>query len=141
MTSNPRPVTATSQLIRLFNNFVTLIPSFNFSELLVVSMEQLLMVAYHLGIFTLPDTWFRPFFGLAYAPIVETSFPELAVSFLDFYLEYPSVLSRFCLEILRIHTWLSILFHNTFKTLLDMCTQLCECKKNGRNHYNIFGIH
>ena len=25
-----------------------------------------------------------PFLGFAYAPVVETSFPELAVSFLDF---------------------------------------------------------
>ena len=33
----------------------------------------------------LPDISFRtPFLGLAYTPIVETSFPELAVSFLDF---------------------------------------------------------
>ena len=37
------------------------------------------------GTLTLPDTWFRPpFWGLAYAPIVETSFTELAISFLDF---------------------------------------------------------
>ena len=34
---------------------------------------------------TLLDTWFRlPFWGLVYAPIVETSFSELAVSFLTF---------------------------------------------------------
>ena len=32
------------------------------------------------GTLTLPDT----FWGLVYAPIVETSFPELVVSFLDF---------------------------------------------------------
>ena len=43
---------------------------------------------------TLPDTWFRPFWDLLnIAPIVEMSFPELAVSFLD----YGSVLSRFCI--------------------------------------------
>ena len=30
-----------------------------------------------------------------YAPIVETRFPELAVSLFDFHLEYPPVLSRF----------------------------------------------
>ena len=34
--------------------------------------------AYHSGPF------FRPFLGLAYAPIVETDFPDLALSFLDF---------------------------------------------------------
>ena len=33
----------------------------------------------------LPDTWFRPsYFGLTYAPIVETRFLELAISLLDF---------------------------------------------------------
>ena len=36
-----------------------------------------------------------PFLGLAHAPIVVISFPEL-VSFLDIHLEYPSVLFRFC---------------------------------------------
>ena len=35
----------------------------------------------------------------AYAPIVETSFPELAVCFSTFHPEYPSVLSRFCFEL------------------------------------------
>ena len=36
---------------------------------------------------TLPDTWFHPFLGLAYAPIVEISFPVLAVSFLKYPLD------------------------------------------------------
>ena len=38
------------------------------------------------GTCTIPDTWFRPFFigDLVYASVVETSFPELAVSFFDF---------------------------------------------------------
>ena len=40
-----------------------------------------------------------PFLGLAYAPVVETSFPELAMFFSTFHLEYPSVLSRFCLDV------------------------------------------
>ena len=33
------------------------------------------------GTLTLSDTWFRPLLGLAYAQVVETSFPDLAVSF------------------------------------------------------------
>ena len=37
-----------------------------------------------------------PFWWLAYALIVNTSFPELAMSFLDLHIEYPSVLFRFC---------------------------------------------
>ena len=42
-------------------------------------------VAYQQGTLTLPDTWFRPpILGLANAPIVETKFPELAMSLLDF---------------------------------------------------------
>ena len=49
------------------------------------------------GILIRPDTWFRPaFFGLAYAQIVETSFPNLPCPFATFHLEYRSVLSRFC---------------------------------------------
>ena len=36
------------------------------------------------GALPLPDTWLPPLWGLTYAPIVETSFAELAVSFLNF---------------------------------------------------------
>ena len=36
--------------------------------------------------------------GLACAPIVETSFHELAMSYSTFHREYPLVLSRFCLD-------------------------------------------
>ena len=32
----------------------------------------------------LPNTWFRPFLGLSCVPVVETSFPELALSFPGF---------------------------------------------------------
>ena len=41
-------------------------------------------VACQQGTLTLPDTWFRPFLVIAYVPTIETSFLELAVSFLDF---------------------------------------------------------
>ena len=43
------------------------------------------------GTLTLSDTWFQPFLGLAYAPILETStsFPELAVFFSFFTLNIP----------------------------------------------------
>ena len=36
------------------------------------------------GMLTLSDTWFRLILGLAYDPVVERNFPELAVSLLDF---------------------------------------------------------
>ena len=67
------------------------------SELRVVFMEHLKRV-WHASGERLP---FRtpgsvPLFGTCYAPIVETSFPELAVSFFDFSLWIPSILSRFC---------------------------------------------
>ena len=48
-------------------------------------------VACQQGTLTLPDNRFRHFLELAYAHIVETSFTELTVSFLEFHLEYPSV--------------------------------------------------
>ena len=60
--SDPRPETVTFQLIRLFTKFETLIPSLTFTELRVVSMEQLHGMACQQGIPTLPDNWFRPFF-------------------------------------------------------------------------------
>ena len=84
--ADPWPVPVTSQLIRLSTNFMTLIPCLTFTELRVVSIEHLRRV-WHASRECLP---FRtpgsvPLFGgLAYAPIVETSFPELVVSFLDF---------------------------------------------------------
>ena len=55
-------------------------------------------VASQEGTLTLPDTWFRPpLFGLACAPIVETRFLKLVMSYSTFHLEYPLVLSRYCL--------------------------------------------
>ena len=64
------------------------------------------------GTLILPNTWFRPvlssLLGLAYAAIVETTFPELAVPFLDF---SPRV-SRGTFSVLLIsfkwHCWYSI---------------------------------
>ena len=64
--------------------FITLIPGLTFTELGVVSIEHLQRVASQQGTLNLSCTWFRPlFWTLAYAPIVEISFIELAVSVLD----------------------------------------------------------
>ena len=52
-------------------------------------------VACQQGTLTLPDSLFCPFFGLSCAPIAETSFLELAMSYSTYHLEYPLVLSRF----------------------------------------------
>ena len=68
-----------------FHQFMALIPSLTFTELRVVSMEHLQRVwlgsenAYHSGHLVPSHFWW-----LVYAPIADTSFSELAVSFLDF---------------------------------------------------------
>ena len=69
---------------------MTLIPSLTLTELRVVSIGHLQRL-WHDSRECLP---FRtpgsvPFFGPAYAPIVGTSFPELAVPFFDFSLRIP----------------------------------------------------
>ena len=66
-------------------NFMTLIPNLTFTELRVVSMKRLQRV-WHASRARLPFRSLVPshILELVYAPIVETSFPELAVSFLDF---------------------------------------------------------
>ena len=74
-----------SQSIRLSTNFMTLIPSLTFRIMSGFHGAFATSVACQQGTLTLPNTWFRPpFLRLACAPIVETSFPKLAVSFLDF---------------------------------------------------------
>ena len=54
-----------------------------------------------------------PFLGLACAPIVETRFLDLAMSLLDFNLEYPLVVPRFCFPPTKLSHfafwWLSVL--------------------------------
>ena len=83
--SDPWPVTVTSKPIRLSTNFMTLIPGLTFTELRVVFMEHLQRGgmpagnAYPLGHLVPSHFW-----ELAYAPMVETSFTELAIFFLDF---------------------------------------------------------
>ena len=68
--------TVTSQPIRLSTNVITLIPTLTFIELWVVSMEHLQRMCMPAG--NAYISWFRPFFeGIAFALIVETSFPRL----------------------------------------------------------------
>ena len=68
-----------------FINFMTLIPNLTFNELRVVSMKHLQRV-WHTSRARLPfwPPGSVPHFGTCYAPIVETSFPDFAVYFLDF---------------------------------------------------------
>ena len=75
----------TSLPIRLSTNFINFIPSLTFTELWVVSMEHLQRVwlaSRERLPFRTPGS--VPILGLAYAPIVETKFLELAMSLLDF---------------------------------------------------------
>ena len=68
MLNEARPVKRTSQSIRLYTNFMTLVPHFTFTELQGVFHGAFITgVAYQQGVLTLPDTWFSPFSGLAYA--------------------------------------------------------------------------
>ena len=63
---------------------MTLISSLTFTKLRVAYGAFATGVACHEGTLTLPVTWFRPpFLGVAYVPIVWSSFPEL-LTFLYF---------------------------------------------------------
>ena len=66
-------------------NVIILITNFNFTVLQKVSMWYLWGI-WHISREQLPflTTWSVLFLELAYAKIVETRFPELAISFLDF---------------------------------------------------------
>ena len=85
--SDPWPVTGTSQPIRLSTNFITFVPSLTLTKLRVVSM-----VNSQAGYAYPSDTWFRPLGGggLAYALIVETSFPESTPMLWPWYRTWPS---------------------------------------------------
>ena len=55
-------------------------------------------VASKKGTLTLPDTWFRsPFGDLLMLQLLRPVLPNLPYLFSTFHLEYPSVLSRFCI--------------------------------------------
>ena len=90
--SAARPFTVTSKPIRLFTNSMTFIPSLTFTELRVVLLFSWSICigcgipAGNFKTLTLPDTWFQPFLGFAYAPIVDISFRKLAMIFPTFHL-------------------------------------------------------
>ena len=56
-------------------------------------------VASQQGTLTLPDTWFRPqFWDLLMLQLLRPNSSNLPCLYSTFHLEYPLVLSRFCLE-------------------------------------------
>ena len=56
-------------------------------------------VASQQGTLTLPDTWFRPpFWDLLLLQLLRPDSSNLPCLYSTFHLEYPLVLSRFCLE-------------------------------------------
>ena len=73
------------QVFRIYTSFMTSYRSWLYRITRGFHWAFVTGVTCQQGALTLPDTRFRfPFLGLAYNAIVETSFPELAVSFLDF---------------------------------------------------------
>ena len=78
-------LTMTSQAIRLPTNFMTLIPRLTFTELWVASSKHLQRV-WHVSreCFSFLTPGSVPLLGLACAPIVETTFLELAMSSFNF---------------------------------------------------------
>ena len=98
--SDPRPVTVTSQLIRLFTKSMTLIPNLTITELRVVSMEHLQWVLHasreHLP-FQTPG--FVPFWDFLMLQLLRPVFPNLLCLFSTFHLECPSVLFLFCFNL------------------------------------------
>ena len=83
---NPRPTDQTLYWTRPFTDFW------------VVSIEHLRRVWHADGTFTPPETWSRPFGTCICSTCWDQSFSELVVIFLrTMLIEYPSVLSWFCL--------------------------------------------
>ena len=108
----PLPVTVTSQPIMLSTNFMILILRLTFTELRVVSMEHLQRV-WHASRESLP---FRPpFWDMLMLQLLKPDFPILPRLFSTFLLEYPSVLSRFCL------TYLWVYVRVSFDIPLNIC--------------------
>ena len=100
--------TATSITIRLFTNFMTLIPSLVFIELRVVSMDHLQRLLYdsseHFPFRTPGSVW-----ALLTLQLLRPVFPNLICLFLTCHLEYPSVLSGFCL--IHSQSWFIAFLH------------------------------
>ena len=63
------------------------------------------------GTLTLPDTWFRPpFWDLLMLQLLRPNSSNLPYLYSTFHLEYPLVLSRFCLVILRCQNYMMFPF-------------------------------
>ena len=66
-------------------------------------------VASQQGTLTLPDTWFRPaFWDLLMLQLLRPNFSNLPCLCSTFHIEYPLVLSRFCLKIVILESMQSI---------------------------------
>ena len=91
-------MTLTSQPIRLSTNFMTLIPSFTFTDYEWFPWSIFATgVACQQGTLTLPDTWFRPpLWDLLMLQLLRPDSSNLPCLYSTFHLEYPLVLSRFC---------------------------------------------
>ena len=93
----------TSIPIRLSTNFMTFIPSLTFTRIMSGFHGAFATgVASQQGTLTLPDTWFRPpFWDLLMLQLLRPNSSNLPCLYSTFHLEYPLVLSRFCMIIKR----------------------------------------
>ena len=74
------------------------VPNLTFTELRGVHGAFATGVASQQGALTLPDTWFRPpFWDLLMLQLLRPNSSNLPCLYSTFHLEYPLVLSRFCL--------------------------------------------
>ena len=115
--------TVTSKPIRLFTNFITLIPSITVTELRVVSMGHLQRV-WHASTERLPFQTLDsvPILDLLMLQLLRPAFPNLSCLFSTFNHEYLSVLSQFCLT--KIFSMIELIFYvsgqmSTVKITID----------------------
>ena len=82
---------------RLYTDLMT-VPNLTFTELRGFHGAFATGVASQQGALTLPDTWFRPqFWDLLMLQLLRPNSSNLSCLYSTFHLEYPLVLSRFCL--------------------------------------------
>ena len=96
----------TSQPIRLSTNFMTFIPSLPPPIMSGFHGAFATGVACQQGTLTLPDTWFRPpLWDLLVLQLLRPDSSNLPCLYSTFHLEFPLVLSRFCLFLLVKNLW------------------------------------
>ena len=92
-------------------------------------------VASQQGTLTLPDTWFRPpFWDLLMLQLLRPNSSNLPFLYSTFHLEYPLVLSRFCLVPIGIPTM-------CWYTMPSNCTYMFSVRKVKASHNSVQDQH